>query len=67
MIKSNKGSGFVRNMQFNDFISRGTAYGLNVNQFWSSQTPGQGAGVQLQNITFSVRLLLGLRIDGDPS
>ena len=55
MIKSNKGSGFVRNMQFNDFISRGTAYGLNVNQFWSSQTPGSGPGVQLSNISFTVR------------
>ncbi len=54
MIKSNKGSGYVRNVQFQNFIARGTAYGLNIDQFWSSQTPGSGAGVQLQNITFSV-------------
>ncbi|RPD78596.1 rhamnogalacturonase [Lentinus tigrinus ALCF2SS1-7] len=53
MIKSNKGSGYVKNVQFQNFIARGTAYGLNIDQFWSSQTPGQGAGVQLQNITFS--------------
>ncbi|KAI0705023.1 rhamnogalacturonase [Cerioporus squamosus] len=53
MIKSNKGSGYVRNVQFQNFIARGTAYGLNIDQFWSSQSPGTGAGVQLQNITFS--------------
>ena len=55
MIKSNKGSGYVRNVRFENFIARGTAYGLNIDQFWSSQSPGQGAGVQLQNITFAVR------------
>ncbi|KAI0745323.1 rhamnogalacturonase [Earliella scabrosa] len=53
MIKSNKGSGYVRNVRFENFIARGTAYGLNIDQFWSSQSPGQGAGVQLQNITFA--------------
>lgn len=55
MIKSNLGSGYVRNVLFQNFISRGVAYGLNINQFWSSQTPGTGAGVQLSNITFQVR------------
>lgn len=54
MIKSNLGSGYVRNVQFQNFVARGTAYGLNIDQYWSSQSPGQGAGVQLQNITFSV-------------
>ena len=54
MIKSNLGSGYVRNVVFDHFISRGTAYGLDVNQYWASQTPGSGAGVQLTNITFSV-------------
>ncbi|KAI1791435.1 rhamnogalacturonase [Ganoderma leucocontextum] len=53
MIKSNLGSGYVRNVVFDHFISRGTAYGLDINQFWASQTPGTGAGVQLSNITFS--------------
>ncbi|KAI0659450.1 rhamnogalacturonase [Cubamyces menziesii] len=52
MIKSNMGSGYVRNVLFQNFIARGTAYGLNVNQYWSSQSPGSGAGVQLSNITF---------------
>ena len=54
MIKSNLGSGYVRNVVFDHFIARGTAYGLDINQYWSSQTPGSGAGVQLSNITFSV-------------
>ena len=54
MIKSNLGSGYVRNVVFDSFISRGTAYGLDINQYWASQTPGTGAGVQLSNITFSV-------------
>ncbi|KAI0759831.1 rhamnogalacturonase-like protein [Trametes elegans] len=53
MIKSNKGSGYVRNVKFQDFISRGTAYGLNIDQYWSSQKPGSGAGVQLSDLTFS--------------
>ncbi|KAI0633587.1 rhamnogalacturonan-hydrolase [Trametes polyzona] len=53
MIKSNKGSGYVRNVQFDNFLSHGTAYGLNIDQYWSSQKPGQGAGVQLSDITFS--------------
>ncbi|KAI0759248.1 rhamnogalacturonase [Trametes elegans] len=52
MIKSNLGSGYVRNVLFQNFIAVGTAYGLNVNQYWSSQSPGSGAGVQLSNITF---------------
>ncbi|KAI0823445.1 rhamnogalacturonan-hydrolase [Trametes gibbosa] len=53
MIKSNKGSGYVRDVQFNDFMSHGTAYGLNIDQYWSSQKAGEGAGVQLEDITFS--------------
>ncbi|KAI0645895.1 rhamnogalacturonase-like protein [Trametes meyenii] len=53
MIKSNHGSGYVKNVQFNDFISHGTAYGLNIDQYWSSQKPGDGAGVQLSDLTFS--------------
>ena len=56
MIKSNLGSGYVRNVVFDHYITRGTAYGLDVNQYWASQTPGSGAGVQLSNITFSVSL-----------
>ncbi|KAG9002187.1 hypothetical protein FRB94_013194 [Tulasnella sp. JGI-2019a] len=51
MIKSNLGSGSVENVLFQNFIGRGTAYGLDVNQYWES-TPGTGAGVLLSNITF---------------
>ncbi|KAI0338434.1 rhamnogalacturonan-hydrolase [Trametopsis cervina] len=53
MIKSNGGSGFVRNVQLQNFISRGTAYGLNVDQYWSSESTQAGNGVQLSNIVFS--------------
>lgn len=53
MIKSNLGSGYVKNVLFQNFLGRGTAYGLDVNQYWES-TPGTGAGVQLTNITFDV-------------
>ena len=60
MIKSNLGSGYVRNVVFDQFIAQDTAYGLDINQYWSSQSPGTGAGVQLSNITFSVRITLCL-------
>ncbi|KAL5522244.1 hypothetical protein ACEPAF_2101 [Sanghuangporus sanghuang] len=52
MIKSNGGSGYVRNVLFESFISRGTAYGMNVDQYWSRQIVGEGDGVQLSNMTF---------------
>ena len=54
MIKSNGGSGYVRNVLFDNFLSRNTAYGLNVDQYWSRQSVGEGDGVQLSNITFRV-------------
>ena len=57
MIKSNLGSGYVRNIVFDHFVSRDTAYGLDINQYWASQTPRSGDGVHLSNITFSVSLL----------
>lgn len=56
MIKSWGGSGYVTNAVFDHFIVHNTAYGLDVNQYWSSQTECSGAGVQLTDITFSVRL-----------
>ena len=55
MIKSNGGSGYVRNVLFQNFLARGTAYGLNVNQYWSDETTASGNGVQLSNIQFEVR------------
>jgi hypothetical protein len=54
MIKSNGGSGYLRNVLLDNFQVRGTAYGLNVQQYWSGMTPVDGNGVQLNNITFSV-------------
>ncbi|EED79070.1 rhamnogalacturonase-like protein [Postia placenta Mad-698-R] len=52
MIKSNGGSGTVKDVVFQDFISRDTAYGLNVNQYWASESTQPGDGIQLYNITF---------------
>ncbi|KAF2203772.1 rhamnogalacturonase A [Delitschia confertaspora ATCC 74209] len=52
MIKSNGGSGSVSNVVFENFIGRGNAYSLNIDQYWSSQSVGDGNGVQLKNITF---------------
>ena len=54
MIKSNGGSGTVQNVQLENFIARNTAYGLNVDQYWSSESTQPGDGVQLKDITFSV-------------
>ena len=54
MIKSNGGSGYVRNVLFQNFIARGTAYGLDIDQYWSSESTQSGSGVQLSNITFQV-------------
>lgn len=52
MIKSNGGSGYVKNVQFNDFIGHSNAYSLDVDQQWGKQTTGAGNGVQLSDITF---------------
>lgn len=57
MIKSNGGSGTLQNVVFEQFLTRGAAYGLNVNQYWSGQSTASGDGVQLYNITFLVRPL----------
>jgi rhamnogalacturonan hydrolase len=54
MIKSNGGSGYVRNVLFENFIAHSTAYTLDIDQYWSGQAAGdQSTGVQLNNITFS--------------
>lgn len=55
MIKSNGGSGYTKNIVLDNFLSRGTAYGLDVNQYWSSEAVQAGDGVVLSDITFSVR------------
>ncbi|MCJ1324566.1 hypothetical protein MMC10_001228 [Thelotrema lepadinum] len=53
MIKSNGGSGTVKNCAFTNFIGHSNAYALDIDGAWSSQTPGTGSGVALQNLTFS--------------
>lgn len=56
MIKSNGGSGSVKNVLFDDFlVTGGSAYALDVNQYWSSMSTLDGDGVSLSNITFKVR------------
>ena len=52
MIKGNGGSGTVSNVLFENFISRDTAYGLDINEYWASMSTLAGAGVTLENITF---------------
>jgi rhamnogalacturonan hydrolase len=52
MIKSNGGSGYARDMTFESFVVRGSAYGLDINQYWSSMAAVAGNGVQLSNIAF---------------
>ncbi|KAI5119242.1 hypothetical protein M0805_008793 [Coniferiporia weirii] len=52
LIKSWGGSGYLKNVYLENFIAHNTAYGLDVNQYWSGQTEAAGDGVQLSNITF---------------
>ncbi|EIM79283.1 pectin lyase-like protein [Stereum hirsutum FP-91666 SS1] len=52
MFKSNGGNGTVDNVLLENFSSTGTAYGLDVNQYWSSMTAVDGDGVKLTNIEF---------------
>jgi len=62
MLKSWGGDGYVKNVLFQNFLSKGTAYGLNINQYWSSQTQAPGNGVQLSGITFDT--WDGIVVDG---
>lgn len=43
---------FKLNVVLQNFVSRGSAYGLYTNQYWSSMAPLPGGGVQLSNIQF---------------
>jgi rhamnogalacturonan hydrolase len=52
MLKSNGGSGTVKNCQFSNFIGHSNAYTLDLNAFWSSEKVQTGSGVQYSNITF---------------
>lgn len=62
MVKSNGGSGYTKNVVLENFLSRGTAYGLDVNQYWSSEAVQAGDGVVLSDFTFSVRASASCRI-----
>lgn len=66
MIKSNGGSGYVSNVMLQNFIARGTAYGLDIDQFWSGQSAAAGNGVSLNDITFQVNLALLLLFCSSP-
>ena len=52
MIKSNGGSGYVEDVLFENFIGHRNAYSLDIDQYWSSMSPLDGAGVALSNLTF---------------
>ncbi|KAG8831294.1 hypothetical protein FRC17_003341 [Serendipita sp. 399] len=52
MFKSNGGDGSVSNVLLQNFISRSTAYGLYINQYWASMDTLPGSGVKLSNIKF---------------
>ncbi|THH13679.1 hypothetical protein EW146_g6568 [Bondarzewia mesenterica] len=52
MVKSNGGSGTVDNVLMENFTSQGTAYGLDVNQYWASMSTLDGDGVKLSNFVF---------------
>jgi rhamnogalacturonan hydrolase len=52
MLKSNGGSGTVKDCQFSNFIGHSNAYTLDLNAFWSSEKVQSGSGVQYSNLTF---------------
>jgi rhamnogalacturonan hydrolase len=53
MIKSNGGSGSVNNCQFNNFIGHSNAYSLDINGYWSDESPAAGNGVLFENLSFN--------------
>jgi rhamnogalacturonan hydrolase len=52
MIKSNGGSGTVKNCQFNNFIGHTNAYSLDLNAYWSSIAAVAGNGILYEDLTF---------------
>ncbi|KAF2403054.1 pectin lyase-like protein [Trichodelitschia bisporula] len=52
MIKSNGGSGTMKNVLMENFIGHRNAYSLNIDQQWNSMKPNSGNGVNLRNVTF---------------
>ncbi|GAM83955.1 hypothetical protein ANO11243_019450 [Dothideomycetidae sp. 11243] len=53
MIKSNGGSGTLKNVILENFIGHSNAYNLDVDQYWDDLATQPGEGVQLDNIVFS--------------
>lgn len=49
----------MKNVLLQDFISRDTAYGLYINEYWASiTTPVPGNGVSITGVTFKVALFI---------
>ncbi|OOF93266.1 glycoside hydrolase family 28 protein [Aspergillus carbonarius ITEM 5010] len=46
------GSGYVRNVQFLNFRSKASLYGLNINQYWQNTFEPDTGAVALSNLTF---------------
>lgn len=53
-IKSNGGGDTFSNVILQDFILRGTIYGLYIDQYWSCMLAAPGNGAKLNNITLVV-------------
>lgn len=53
MIKSNGGSGNVKNLAFNNFMGHSNAYTLDFDSAWASMSVADGDGIDYSNITFS--------------
>ncbi|KAL3421723.1 rhamnogalacturonase A precursor [Phlyctema vagabunda] len=52
MIKSNGGSGTLKNCQFNNFIGHSNAYSLDIDSYWTSMSAVAGNGVQMSGLSF---------------
>ncbi len=53
MIKSNGGSGAVRQCTFSNFIGHANAYSLNINGFWTQLKLQPGDGVLYEDLNFT--------------
>lgn len=53
MIKSNGGSGTVKNVAFNNFMGHSNAYTLDFDTAWSSMDVVDGDGITYSNISFN--------------
>ncbi|QSZ37639.1 hypothetical protein DSL72_008738 [Monilinia vaccinii-corymbosi] len=56
------GSGYVKNVLWENFRSKGSLYGININQYWQLTTTPDTGAVALSNITF--RNFTGSILDG---